>query len=30
MVVAKEIVEHSDVLEAIPPSSAWKNANGKF
>jgi predicted SnoaL-like aldol condensation-catalyzing enzyme len=23
-------VEHWDVLEAIPPSSEWKNANGKF
>ena len=23
-------VEHWDVLEAIPPSSEWKNVNGKF
>ena len=24
------IVEHWDVIEAIPPSSDWKNTNGKF
>jgi predicted SnoaL-like aldol condensation-catalyzing enzyme len=23
-------VEHWDVLEAVPLSSEWKNANGKF
>jgi predicted SnoaL-like aldol condensation-catalyzing enzyme len=23
-------VEHWDVLEPIPPSSEWKNGNGKF
>ncbi|WP_338589879.1 nuclear transport factor 2 family protein [Shewanella khirikhana] len=25
-----KIVEHWDVIEQIPPSSEWKNANGKF
>ena len=25
-----KIVEHWNILEAIPPQSAWKNANGKF
>ena len=25
-----KIVEHWDTIEAIPPSSEWKNANGKF
>lgn len=25
-----KIVEHWDVIEAIPPRSEWKNANGKF
>jgi len=24
------IVEHWDTIEAIPPRSEWKNANGKF
>jgi predicted SnoaL-like aldol condensation-catalyzing enzyme len=27
---AAKQVEHWDVLEAIPPASEWKNANGKF
>lgn len=25
-----QIVEHWDVIEAIPPQSEWKNTNGKF
>lgn len=25
-----KIVEHWDVIEAIPPQSEWKNSNGKF
>lgn len=25
-----KIAEHWDVIEAIPPRAAWKNANGKF
>jgi len=29
-VEAGKIVEHWDVLELVPPKSAWKNTNGKF
>ena len=29
-VQAGKIAEHWDVIEAIPPSAEWKNANGKF
>ena len=29
-VEAGKLVEHWDVLEAIPAKSAWKNSNGKF
>jgi predicted SnoaL-like aldol condensation-catalyzing enzyme len=25
-----KVVEHWDILEAIPPKEQWKNANGKF
>lgn len=29
-VAANKIVEHWDVIEAIPPQAEWKNTNGKF
>jgi predicted SnoaL-like aldol condensation-catalyzing enzyme len=29
-VAGGKIVEHWDVIETIPPSADWKNANGKF
>jgi predicted SnoaL-like aldol condensation-catalyzing enzyme len=29
-VEAGKIAEHWDTIEAIPPRSDWKNANGKF
>jgi predicted SnoaL-like aldol condensation-catalyzing enzyme len=29
-VVDGKMVEHWDVLETLPPSAQWKNANGKF
>ena len=29
-VEAGRIVEHWDVIETIPPTSEWKNQNGKF
>ena len=25
-----KMVEHWDVVEAIPPKEQWKNSNGKF